>query len=464
MSWPVGVRRPGAFGRAAPDPGKPLAHEYTPRGTAREVFARRGPEVLVSGPAGTGKSRACLEKLHAMCLVNPGMRALICRKTLASLGSTALVTYREHVAAEALLAGHVVFYGGSPQESPQYRYGNGSVVVVGGMDRSSRIMSAEYDLIYVQEATELTEEDWEAITTRLRNGVVSFQQVIADANPSTPTHWLKARCDRGVTELLNATHKENPRLYDAKGTLTEVGKSYLGKLQNLTGVRKSRLLDGLWVAAEGIIYDEFQPSIHVIPQAPIPDSWTRVWSVDFGFTNPFVLQCWAVDPEGRLVLYRELYRTRRRVDQHAETILDVVAPRDASGQRSWTEPKPTAVVCDHDAAGRSTFTAVTGLNTKTANKKVIEGIQAVQRRLRPGPDGGPRLMVMAGARLDRDGELAEAKRPTSTEEEFPGYIWDVGAGLQPKEQPLKDNDHGMDAVRYLVMHWDHRQSSRLRYV
>ena len=65
-----------------------------------EVFASRGPEVLLSGPAGTGKSRAAL---HTMMLANPGARGLIIRKTLASLGSMGLVTWREKVAANRLV-------------------------------------------------------------------------------------------------------------------------------------------------------------------------------------------------------------------------------------------------------------------------------------------------------------------------------------------------------------------------
>jgi phage terminase large subunit len=151
----------------------------------------RDPEVLLAGPAGTGKSRACLEKLHLMALANPGMRGLIVRKTATTLSSTALVTWQKFVAVEAIEQGVVRFYGGSAQEPPSYKYKNKSVVAIGGMDNASKIMSSEYDVIYVQEATELTENDWEALTTRLRNWRVSFQQLMADCNPSSPTHWLK---------------------------------------------------------------------------------------------------------------------------------------------------------------------------------------------------------------------------------------------------------------------------------
>lgn len=422
-----------------------LEHRYRPRGSAAALFACRAPEVLVVGPAGTGKSRACLEKLHLACLVNPGMRALIVRKTAVSLTSTALVTWRRFVVPEALAAGDVEWYGGSAEEPAQYRYRNGSVVVVGGMDRATRIMSSEYDMIYVQEATELAEDDWEALTTRLRNWRVSFQQLLADANPGPPTHWLKLRCDAGTTVMLASTHAENPQLYDDDGQVTPAGRDYLAKLDALTGVRKLRLRGGLWAAAEGLVLEEFDPAVHLVDAFDVPADWPRFWAVDFGFNHPFVLQCWAQDPDGRLFLYRELYRTRRLVDDHARQALALVT----DARERWTEPRPQALICDHDAEGRATLERTLGMSTTPAIKKVSEGLQAVSRRLLDR-----RLFLMRGALVEPDPELVEAKRPTCTEQEIPGYVWDRSAGRQPKEQPVKIEDDGCDTMRYVVAHHD----------
>lgn len=439
-----------------------LQHYYAPRGSSKRLFEIREPEVLVSGPAGTGKSRACMEKLHLMALVNPGMRGLIVRKTLSSLGSTALQTWRQWVAKESFESGDVEYYGGSAQEPAQYRYRNGSVIVVGGLDKASRIMSSEYDVIYVQEATELTEDDWEALTTRLRNGVVSFQQLVADANPNTPTHWLKLRCDQGKTYMLASEHEENPVLWDERGFWTDFGESYIAKLDALTGVRHLRLRRGLWVAAEGLVYEEWSPTVHLVDRFPIPYEWTRFWSIDFGYSNPFVCQFWAEDPEGKLWLYRELYHTRRTVDVHARQILDLVtepASDNANYRGTWTEPKPRAVICDHDAEGRAQLQRDLGLSTVAAHKKVTEGIQAVQVRLRDA-----KIAILRDSLVERDPTLVDAKKPCCTEEEIPGYIWDTGAGKAPKEQPLKVDDHGCDALRYVVAQRDLGSRPRVRWL
>jgi PBSX family phage terminase large subunit len=435
-----------------------LVHDYRPRGNAIEILNRRDDELLVSGPAGTGKSRGCLEKIHFMCLMNPGMRALMVRRTHASLTSTALVTWREHVAPESLSVGDVWFYGGSSEEPPQYRYKNGSSINVGGMDKSTRIMSSEYDIIYVQEATELTVEHWEALTTRLRNGKVSFQQLLADCNPDSQFHWLKLRCDEGRTSLLESRHVDNPVLFNEDGTKTPKGVSYMGKLDRLSGARKKRLRDGLWVSAEGQIYDGYDPFIHLIDRFEIPQEWTRWWAVDFGYTNPFVLQCWAEDPDGRLYLYREIYMTRRTVDLHAKRILQEV--KDENG--NWKEPRPTAVVCDHDAEGRAVLDRELGMTTTNAHKSVLEGIQAVEKRFRNRDDGKPGIFILRDSLVERDQELVDAKKPTCTAEELPGYIWDTGAGKKIKEQPLKENDHGCDCTRYTVAERDLRGRPRVR--
>jgi phage terminase large subunit len=465
-------------------------HRYRPRGTARAILEDRRPEILVSGPAGTGKSRACLEKLHAVCKKYPGTRALIVRKTLSSLGSTALATWRQWVVDQDLVTREVVYYGGSSEEPPQYRYQNGSSVFIGGMDKATRIMSSEYDIVFVQEAIELTEEDWDSITTRLRNGKMPYQQIIADTNPEAPFHWLAVRCQGGKCVMYNSVHEENPRLFDeikdpftgdVSYVVTDDGAAYMAKLDNLSGVRYQRLRLGLWVAAEGTIYEEWTPGVHVIDPFEVPESWQRYWVVDFGFRNPFVLQCWAEDPDGILYMYREIYMTGLTVAEHAaemmqhcsEPIEGYVHPMSLDGNgkeraryahhgRRWTEPKPRGLICDHDAEGRATLARELGLTTRGAKKEVLDGIDVVMGRLKERKNGKRGLYLMRNCTVRRDQDLEDSKRPTCTMQEFLVYIWDTSNGKKIKDEPLKENDHGMDCVRYLCMERDPMARSGLR--
>ena len=423
-------------------------HTYTPRGACLDLFSRRDDEVLISGPAGTGKSRAALEKLNTMALENPGMRGLMLRKTAVSFTSSGLVTWKRDVIPELTEAGVVSYYGGSREESAQYRYANGSVIVLGGMDKASKIMSTEYDVIFVQEATELTLDEWESLTTRLRNGKVSFQQLIGDANPAEDTHWLKKRCDAGMTGHLHSRHTDNPLLYDDDAELTTSGTAYMSRLDALTGVRKRRLRDGEWSSAEGVVYEGWDSAVHLIDPFEIPDDWPRYWVVDFGFTNPFVCQFWALDPDGRLYLYREWYRTQMLVSEHAAALRAMVRPDE------WIEPKPRAIICDHDAEGRAQLVKILGMGTVSARKSVTDGIQAVAERLKIADDGKPRVYVMRDSLVERDPLLVEAAKPTCFAEEVGSYVWHQRPNQPPKEEPVKENDHSMDCLRYMVAHLD----------
>ncbi len=454
------------------------------RGAALEVMRRREDEVLICGPAGTGKSFAALNKIHLMCLANPGMRALMVRKTHRSLSSTGLVTFREQVAADAIKAGIVRWYGGSGEKPAQYIYGNGSVIVVGGMDNADKIMSSEYDIVFAQEATELTLEDLEKITTRLRNGAVSFQQLLMDCNPQQPAHPLKRRCDDGRTVMLYSRHEDNPRLYSESGELTEYGQGYMGKLDNLTGVRRLRLRDGKWAAAEGIIYDGWSPGIHLSDRKVLPKEWVRIWAVDFGFIHPFVWQQWAIDGDGRMWLEREIHMSKRLVEDHAATILHTVchksrwrdakvrrpdaSPLELAAEAGWIYPRPRVVLADHDAEDRATFERHTGVGTVAAHKSVSDGIQAVQQRLKVQRDGHPRLFVLRDSLVERDEERREAGRPTSFAEEIEGYVWkprpNATAGREKPEpdEPEKIDDDAMDAGRYAVAYQDLAPAPRIR--
>lgn len=431
---------------------------YEPRGAARALFKSRASEVLMAGPAGTGKSLACLFRLHLACLKHPGIKCLVVRKTAVSLSSTTLETYRKKVAVHALAAGLVSWYGGSQSAPAAFNYQNGSAILVGGMDKPEKVLSSEYDLIFVDEATELTVTDWETLGTRLRNGVLPWQQQLAACNPVAPQHWLRQRANTPAMEMLVSRHEDNPAYVNADGSYTEAGKAYFAKLDNLTGVRKLRLRDGIWASAEGVIYELFDEAVHVVDDFEVPQSWPRYWAVDFGFTNPFVLQWWAEDPDGRLFLYREWYKTRTLVEDHARKALSLVT--DAQGR--WTEPRPQRVICDHDAEDRATLERHLSLSTTAANKTVSEGIQATASRLKILADGKARLYVMRGALVERDPLLDEARKPCGLLEEIGGYVWDLKDGKPAKETPVKEDDHACDAARYMVAEKDLGRRPRVR--
>jgi PBSX family phage terminase large subunit len=404
---------------------------YIPRGACADLQSCILPEVLISGPAGTGKSRAALEKLHHNATDYSGSRQLIARKTRESLSESALVTFERDV----LGGNHPMAANVNRHYRQVYTYPNGSELVIGGLDKPSKIMSTDYDTIFIQEAIEATEDDWESLSTRLRTGVLPYQQLLGDCNPDRPLHWLKRRCDAGRTKLLESRHEDNPRLWDGQQWTPE-GVAYLARLDALTGARLQRLRFGRWVQSEGVVYEGWDAAVNLIDRFEIPKDWRRFCACDFGFSNPFVYGWLAIDPDGRLYLYREIYMTQRTVAQHAIQI-------KALSDGEYIE----TTVCDHDAEDMATLRQ-NGIPTTPAIKAVSTGLQAVMERMRKAGDGRPRFFILRDSLVETDGALVDAKKPTCTAEEVDGYVW---SNKSTKEEPVKENDHGWDMVRYAVM-------------
>lgn len=417
------------------------------RGAPLELFKHPELEIGIDGPAGTGKTYGTLYVIHVLLLTYPGTKWLITRKRNTDLAGSAMATYREHILDERE---GVQYFGGNKVKPPAYEYRNGSLLLVNGLDKPGKVKSMDFDGIYICEATDCTLEDVEFCHMRLARRANSklperFQKLLMDFNPAEPTHFLNLRMHEGTTRRLLSRHEDNPFLWDAKTQdWTEAGRRYIGELDKLTGVRYARYRLGLWAAAEGTVYeDSYDRKRNVVPRFAIPKEWPRYMTLDFGYTHPFVAKWYAEDDDGRFYCYREIYMTKRLVEEHARAVKALSRWGEKDG-----DPLPRAIYADHDAEGRATFEHHTGLMTTPAHKAVLEGIQAVSTRLRDAGDGKPRLLYFEDALVERDMELARQKKPTCTIEEFDSYVWKQdGAGK--KEEPVKENDHGMDCDRYL---------------
>lgn len=387
------------------------------------MFYSKAPEILFEGPAGTGKTRAVLEKAHLCAEKYAGARILLVRKTRKSLTESVLVTYEEKVLPER----SYIKRGAGRDHRHSYHYNNGSTIVLGGMDNPDRIMSTEYDLICSFESTELNEDDGEKLTTRLRNGIMPYQQWIADCNPAAPTHWLNRRATSGLMIRVYSRHEDNP----------SVTPEYLDTLKRLTGARLARLYEGRWASQEGLVY-QFDHLVNMCNSFQIPADWPKYRVIDFGYNNPFVCQWWAESPDDINYMYREIYYSHRIVSQHAEQI-----KKYSQGERY------IATIADHDAEDRATLHAA-GIQTIAATKDITSGIDIVRGKLSPEGNGKPSIVLFHDALIERDQQLFDEKRPVCTREEFDSYSYPKNStGQLIKEAPNKVDDHGMDCLRYL---------------
>lgn len=436
----------------------------------RSLWWSKAPIIIFEGPAGTGKTRLILEWIHALLNRFSGARALMCRQFRNTMTQTCMYTYSKEVIKpeeEVRFSPTKMAYL-YPMRTAKGGKFNGqraqSEFVVSGLEDPKKVMSSQFDIIFINEGTDITLRQFEYLLTRNRNGVMPWQVVIMDCNPQGPKHWVKQLIDRGwigtpdnKIQVLKGKLTDNPVYWDpVMKEWTEAGENYVGlKLGALTGVLRARLLEGKWVSEDGVIYDTFDRGVHVVPNFTPPTSWGRVWAFDFGYVNPFVWHNYAVDPDGFMHLHQEIYHTHLLVKDAAAMIKTA----------TFGQPWPTALVCDHDAGDRAILEQELGLPTLPAFKEVETGIQNFRERLEVIYDGKnllqhddgkvedlgrPRIVFMQNSLIHEvDKTLVLASKPTRTIDEFEGYVWDKKAEERQKgDVPRKENDHGMDAARY----------------
>ncbi len=178
----------------------------------------------------------------------------------------------------------------------------------------------------------------------------------------------------------------------------------------------------------GQVYKNFDEEVHVIPQDEFeldPD-WRKFRSIDFGYENPFVCLYIAVDPDDRIIIYKEYVQRHRTVEQHAEFLNE-----DEDGDRyEYT-------TCDPSGASPRATLLENGIWTIAVRSLVVPGIEDVRKCLEIRDDDIPGLYVTSDC--------------VETIREFNLYGYPESGLIT--EAPKKDHDHCMDAVRYFIVNW-----------
>jgi len=462
------------------------------------VLASPAKEVLHSSAYGKGKTRGICEAADFDCRMFPGNLVTLSRKTLASMWTTTLKVLLDEVIDQEHRS-----WGWKPHADggATLYYPNGSQLICVGLDDPGRARSAAVGSWYIDQGEELAEEEFETAAGRLRLGSIPAgrRRIVAAVNPENKSHWLfrRFRPDKAPkggsyyqhtqhdVTLPNSVVIPKGRLFrecvvsSDTDNLENLPEDYLFRLSQLKGVYRLRYYEGLWVAFEGAIYPHFDARVcgtHVVKR-PVewlqwggypPPHWLRYRACDFGFDpSPFVWQWWAREPGAkRFWCYREIYRTRTLVEDHAERILaeedkelkrlrecalEIAA--SAEEAREWGKYLRSMefeyTFADHDKEDRMTL-ARRDIDTQPANKDVSTGIQTVYQMLSLDEDGEPGIRFCEDALVELDEKLAAEERPTRSWEEFEGYMWQKQIeGRSPREEPVKIDDHACDATRYL---------------
>ena len=284
----------------------------TPNPKQRLFLLDRHRYVAFGGARGGGKSWAVRAKAVLLAAGCPGIKIMIVRRTYPELRAN-------HINPLKTLLGDCAEYKESTKE---FTFPNGSVILFRHCENASAVdkyQGTEVDVLFLDEATQLTEEEYDRFKTCVR-GVNDFpKRVYLTCNPGGVGHSYVKRLfvDRAFRENENpADYSFIRSLVTDNVALMENDPEYVRQLQALPPKLRKAWLDGDWNIFEGQFFEEFRDVpehygdrlyTHVIAPFEIPPEWKIVRSFDFGFARPFSCDWWAVDFEGRAYLILQLY-------------------------------------------------------------------------------------------------------------------------------------------------------------
>jgi PBSX family phage terminase large subunit len=250
-------------------------------------------------------------------------------------------------------------------------------------------------------------------------------QLFWNCNPDSPYHYIKT----GFLDNEKLSHivKRFHFLMEDNPSLDEQYKADLKAMYS--GIWYQRYILGLWVLADGVIYSGFDESRNCITNEEVPSFERYYIACDYGITNPHVYLLVGIrHVNGRPHFYiiDEYYNTGKGNSKPKTDNLFYDDYISFKGDRFVD-----TVVIDPSAASLINLMRLKNVNIRKANNEVLTGINNVaglleQNRLFIVKDNCPNLI-----------------------KEFSSYIWDEKAQLRGLDEPLKENDHALDALRYL---------------
>ncbi len=350
--------------------------------------------VIVYGGAGSGKSYTVALFLIEKFLKESNKHFLITRKTNPSLKLTSYALILNFLSGMGIPI--------DLNKSEQVIQFKKNVMVFKGMDDPEKIKSAEFNYIWMEEATEFSLDDYRQLTLRLRRYTNSRNQMYLTFNP-LKTVWLYKEFfarEKEDVAILKTNYKDNPFL----------SSEYIQTLEGLKDEDETYYKIyalGEFASPEGTIYTNYDV-IHA------PDKFDDViFGLDFGYNNPSAVVKIGIK-DGEHFMADEIYQTRLTNAELIERLKDFV-------------DRKSPIYADSAEPNRIEEIRRAGFNICPADKNVKDGIDFIKRK-----------------------KLHIDPKCVNTLKEIEGYKWKQDRNGNSLDEPVKFMDHAMDAMRYAI--------------
>jgi len=387
--------------------------------------ASSADEVLYGGAAGGGKSKAIVMDAFFRCVMYAGTHAFVFRRTYSELEDTIIKEAR---------TSYPQGLGKYNTTRHEFVFPNGSVIHFrhcAAVADMYNYKGAEIQWLYFDELTSFESEIYEFLKTRLRAkkslGIVPC--VRSSSNPGDIGHgWVKKMFVDAAPYMEIVPYEIVSRTTGRRKVYTKqyipslatenpyIGDDYILQLEMKPAALRDALLHGDWNAFEGQAFTEWTDDpkhysdrrwTHVIAPFEIPAAWPRFMGFDYGYSHPFSVGWYAMDPRGCLYLYKEWYgceKGRANVGlrltpkQIAEGIIQREKDEIADNLRISRIADPSifdrsrgesVAQMMEPGAGHAGVYFTAGDNTRLAGK------MQVHERLKFDEDGRPMLYVFA---------------------------------------------------------------------
>ncbi len=308
----------------------------------------------------------------------------------------------------------------------ELKFKNKTIATLGAKDEGAigAIQGKTFSLAYCDEITLYPESIIDMIQTRLSN---PHSKLFASCNPSYPTHKIKQWID--FSESGNEQYYSLQFMLDHNPYLDESYKKMIR--ESLSSLFYKRNYLGLWCAAEGAIFDFFDPKFHILDRPPMAAEYW-IAAIDYGVVNPFCCLLLGVNTgvkhQGgkQIWVEKEYYWDPKKTDRQktnsefADDIQEFLG--DYYIKNLYLDPSAEPF---HVEMRRR------GIHVTHANNEVFDGIQIMTDQMKKG-----NLKVLSCC--------------TNLIREIERYSWDPKESLKGYDEPIKKDDHAVDALRYAI--------------
>ena len=375
---------------------------YTNEAYIPYFYAKKRYEVFYGG-AGSGKSKFVGQKVLLKTLIESGRKWLVIRKVANTLRNSCFALINAYINQWGLGS----FFKVNKSDMQITCLLNGSTILFKGIDDPEKIKSIDgINGIWIEEASELTSDDFTQLDLRLRGVTSLTKQIILSFNPISAEHWLKKRFfderDDNAS-ILKTTYKDNRFLDESYKEVLESMK------ENNPSYYKIYCL-GEWGVLDGLVYDNFK-IVDDMPQ----DLQMLIYGVDFGFNHPsaVVLVGFAYgDIYIKEVVYASGFTSAKLIEylKHNHNYL-----LKLNGYFETAEPDK---LVEFRNAGFAVY---------PAKKSIMDGINEVKKY---------RLHI--------------TKDSANVLKELSNYTWCKDKSGKSLDMPIDDYNHALDALRYAV--------------